>query len=93
MKKVAVPATTREALDYATCDVCGHRLDERLDPSQVDDVVVSRTTGYNWGNDANLDKLSLDLCGECFQTKLVPWLEAQGAEFHFERHRLVGEMI
>lgn len=80
MKVVQVPATpAREAmtLDRVTCDFCGEAI--APDVYDAEKVVVSHKTGENFPTGGSGRLVSLDICGRCFDTKLVPWAAAQGA--------------
>lgn len=78
IKTVEVPATIKEVVDFVTCDLCGTKIDVR--GYDVDDVKVSHRTGSNYPEGGNGDETSVDMCGKCFDEKLVPWLRSNGAE-------------
>lgn len=78
MKTVEVPATTRETVDFVTCDLCGEKIDVR--GYDVDEVEVHHKTGSNYPEGGSGYETSVDMCGKCFDEKLVPWLRSQGAE-------------
>ncbi len=77
LKTVEVPATTRETVDFVTCDLCGEKIDVR--GYDVDEVEVRHKTGSNYPEGGSGDETSVDMCGKCFDEKLVPWLRSQGA--------------
>lgn len=78
MKTVEVPATTREEVDFVTCDLCGAKIEGR--GYDVDEVEVRHKTGSNYPEGGSGDETAVDMCGKCFDEKLVPWLRSQGAE-------------
>ena len=78
MKTVEVPATTRERVDFVTCDLCGAKIEDR--PFEVNEVEVRHKTGSNYPEGGSGDEVSVDMCGKCFDQKLVPWLRSQGVE-------------
>lgn len=78
MKTVEVPATTKEVVDRVTCDLCGAVINVR--GYDVDEVEVRHKTGSNYPEGGSGDETSVDMCGECFDEKLVPWLRSQGVE-------------
>jgi len=78
MKTEVVPAATREVVDRVTCDLCGS--DIVSGNYDADEVVVAHKTGNNYPESGSGKETSVDLCGKCFQGKLVPWLRSQGAE-------------
>jgi hypothetical protein len=74
----AVPATTRKVELASTCDMCSAEIDTY--GYDVDEVTIKVEEGSRFPEGTNLDITECDLCGECFRTKLVPWLEAQGVK-------------
>jgi hypothetical protein len=77
-KEIAVPATTRVIVDFVTCDICGAKIWE---PGyEVNEVEVRHKTGANYPEGGSGEETSVDICGECFDKKLLPWLRSQGAE-------------
>jgi hypothetical protein len=77
MRTETVPARTREVVDRTTCDLCEQEIRERC--YDVDRTEVYREHGTSYPEGTNLTKRRFDVCGPCFESKLVPWLEAQGA--------------
>lgn len=73
-----IPARTKQVTDYISCDLCKDKIVEH--DHQVDEVDVSRTTGYRFPGSGQGTITSFDLCGKCFEEKLIPWLRDQGAE-------------
>jgi hypothetical protein len=90
MKTVDVPATTKTIVDRVTCDLCGRGLDEhyrgnaRLSSYYDDEVeikqVFRRRRGTNYPECGSGTEDEVDICGECWETKLIPWLKSQGVE-------------
>jgi len=78
MKKVDVPATTRDAVDFVTCDLCGAKIEEGR--NDVNEIEVRHKTGSSFPEGGIGEETSVDMCGKCFDEKLVPWLRSQGAE-------------
>lgn len=75
---VTVPETTERRLLKVTCDICGKEL--VLVGDVVDDVEVTHATGERYSDAGFGAKTIFDLCGDCFENALVPWLRSQGAE-------------
>jgi hypothetical protein len=71
-----IPATTRREETHTTCDICN--ADTNQYGYDVDECTIKNEQGSRFPEGTNLDVLACDLCGECFRTKLVPWLESQG---------------
>jgi hypothetical protein len=83
MKTEEIPATTREYIDFVTCDLCGAKIEELN--YLVDEVEVRHKTGRNYPECGFGVETSVDMCGKCFDEKLVPWLRLQGAEPRSEK--------
>lgn len=75
----AAPATTREETYKTTCDLCGATIHDTA-CGDVDEVEVKRSKGSRYPDGTWLDVTTVDMCGGCFETKLVPWLKSQGIE-------------
>ena len=78
LKNIKIPAKTIEVVDYKTCDLCQQRIVEP-DSYQVDEIKLQRHAGSNypeggWGTDQKFD-----VCPDCWEKKLVPWMVSQGA--------------
>lgn len=83
MRTEQVPATTREVEDHVTCDMCGAEI-KKDGNYEVDEVNVSHRVGNNYPECGCGETTIVDLCGNCFDGKLVPWLSSQGAEARTE---------
>jgi hypothetical protein len=81
-KPVEVPATLKHVLDKTTCDLCGSVINsERGDAEEVE---VKHRTGSSYPEGGSGQEVRVDMCGDCFDDKLVPWLRAQGADPRIE---------
>ena len=81
-KKVVVPETTREVLDFIVCDLCEEKAfggDWAEGSYRVSRTSVSMEDGDSYPEGGNIIKTSYDICPECFENKLMPWLAEQGA--------------
>ncbi len=81
-KTIDVPATTREVIERVSCDLCGTRTDAQ-DVVNVDDVTVKRELGVCYPEGSRIETAEVDMCGKCFEEKLVPWLEEHGARIRY----------
>jgi transcription elongation factor Elf1 len=79
MKTIEEPAKMREIVDFVTCDICGSKI-ETESPYEVNEVKVCHRIGSNYPEGGDGTETSVDLCGKCFDEKLLPWLRSQGAE-------------
>jgi hypothetical protein len=78
LTNIKIPAKTIEVVDYKTCDLCQQRI---VEPAvyKLDEIQVHRHEGTSypeggWGTDQNFD-----ICPECWDEMLVPWLVSKGA--------------
>ena len=81
-KKIPVPATEREVLDELKCDICKdvakHHKWGKGNYS-TNEVKIEWINGMSYPDDCWGNIVSYDMCPTCFQNKLMPWLESQGA--------------
>lgn len=75
---VKVPASTREVTTSVTCDLCGVEIKE--ENYEIDSVKLAYKSGSNYPEGGSGTEISVDMCGACFEGKLVPWLRSQGVE-------------
>jgi len=75
-----------EKLVETKCDLCGKiasRGDWESSSYEVNEVeievVVRQKDGSSYPDGGCGTNYIVDMCPECFKTKLVPWLESQGA--------------
>jgi hypothetical protein len=78
IKNVEVPAHTRKVVDFVTCDLCGGVI--KTYRYEVDEVEIMHRTGDEFPEGGSGEETTVDMCGECFDTKLLPWLLEQGAK-------------
>ena len=78
MKKRRIPARTEDVVAKVTCDICGAEINERHG-YDIDKITVERKTGSCYPEGGNNVRVTVDLCGDCFDGKLLPWLKTQGA--------------
>jgi len=87
-KTVSFPASTRKVHDITTCDFCGAVCeDDDHHNSEFDYVVIRRKSGYNYrGEDGHSSIHEVNMCPNCFDSKLVPWVIEQGVDFSKEEY-------
>lgn len=78
MKTVQVPASEREVVDKTTCDICKAEINPS--PTNAEEVEVKHRSGYSCPDGGNGYDTEFDLCGKCFDSKLIPLLAVLGAE-------------
>jgi len=78
-KTVVIPETTRRELEKTTCDICKLEIvqDGFFDAEEIE---VRHRLGTSYPEGLFCVDTIFDLCGKCFDEKLVPWLKSQGAE-------------
>jgi hypothetical protein len=78
LKMQHIEAHDIEVVDHVTCDLCRRPIpDERF---KVDEVEVSRRQGDVFPEGGSGTTTSFDICGECWEQILAPFLERMGAE-------------
>ena len=85
MKTEIVPATTREVEDKVACDLCGADINRQ--GYEIDEVTVKHRMGSSYPECGSGEEVITDICGQCFDKKMVPWLKSQGAEPRIEKWR------
>ena len=75
---VEIPSTTRQKLIRTTCDLCSEEIVRGS--FDAENVEVWHKKGDAFPECGMGTLLNIDMCGKCFDEKLVPWLEDQGAE-------------
>ena len=77
LKTMPIPATTREIVDHVSCDLCGETITKDRNYA-VNEVEVRHKTGTSYPEGGDGEEMSVDMCGKCFDEKLVSWLRSQG---------------
>ena len=72
-----------ERVTETVCDLCGARNtgdDWNPRPYDTADTTVQWEYGTCFPDGGDKTVVSFDLCPECFDRRLIPWLREQGAE-------------
>jgi hypothetical protein len=85
MKTVVIPEKTNQVVDYITCDLCKEKIPKKQS-YMVDKVEVSHRVGEHYPEGGYGTDTSVDMCGKCFDEKLIPWLRSQNAEPRTEEY-------
>ena len=74
-----------DIVDFTTCDMC-KKIIPYPSTYDVDEVRVSHEFGAQYPDpqDRYTTTVSIDLCGKCFDGRLIPWLKEQGCDVHSE---------
>jgi hypothetical protein len=75
-KTIDVPATTKEIITHITCDFCGKKIKEGN--YSINEVCVRHKVGSSYPEMGEGTDTIFDMCGECFDAKLIPWAETLG---------------
>lgn len=73
-----VPRKIIKKLLRCTCDVCGCEIKEGT--FEIHETTVSRRVGNSYPGGGSSSTTSFDICGECWESKLVPYLNSLGAK-------------
>lgn len=93
-KRYVTKTLTRGVLAEMTCDLCGAKSDGASWPTPSGwhkeetevRIVVSRRHGEVYPECGTVYELDVDICSNCFVSKLILWLKEQGAEMNEEEH-------
>ena len=93
MKKMGHEQKTVEVVEEMTCDMCGQktpwiRSDWSTSPHTTASTTVKMETGYSMDYDGGgeSEEVEIDICPDCFNTKLIPWLESQGVKIERKKY-------
>lgn len=81
--KVSKQITRPYVVTTTFCDFCGNDVDDqkKMDAREynTDEVEISHRRGWGYNSaDYNIERIEIDCCGECFETKVLPALQAAG---------------
>ncbi len=83
-KTCEIPARKETILDYIQCDLCGAKSDYignwGKEKFTIRQVKVSMTTGENFYEVGSSTEKILDICPECFESKLILWFQGNGGK-------------
>ena len=77
-------------VEIIECDFCGAKTETNCNwydgPNAYDFIKteVSFLIGSNFPEGSFYTKRSIDLCGVCFEDKLIKWVKSHGVEFNTE---------
>lgn len=81
-EKRTQPAREYDALVETKCDLCGKTTKSEWKDGSFDalEVEVRLKTGSSYPDGGSGDETTVDICPECFRTKLIPWVESHGGK-------------
>ncbi len=80
-EKTIIPQQVKEVLASTTCDLCKEKI-EIKEHWAIQDVKIQCRTGMSYPEGGFGEYTEVDLCPDCFNSRLLPWLRSQGAEPH-----------
>lgn len=81
-ENVEIPATTEIRTTYVTCDFCSKKIEYLA--YKTDEVTIRHKEGDSYPEIGGGAARFVDMCGKCFNEKLVPWIQSQGVEVQKE---------
>ena len=79
-KEVKVHAHIERSYSSTVCDLCGDESEDNWAPGySANKTEVKIIEGKSYPEGGSGTEISYDICPTCFKTKLIPWLESQGA--------------
>lgn len=82
-KTIIIPEHTQIVTEFETCDLCGNKLEYEL--YEINHVKICHKKGVNYPESGSGVETTFDICGSCFEQKIVPWLVTQGAKPQIEK--------
>lgn len=77
-KEIERPAKVEKVHTSTTCDICHKRL--KLFSYEFEEVEVSCKVGSRYPEGGSGTLTEVDLCSDCFEERLLPWLATQGVK-------------
>ena len=76
------PSSTYEALVETKCDLCGKTTKSEWKNGSFDatETEIRLRTGSSYPEGGGGEETEIDICPDCFTSKLIPWVQAQGGK-------------
>lgn len=76
------PAREHEVCSSIQCDLCGKTTARQWKDGAFDatETEVRWKTGSSYPEGGYGEETEIDICPECFETKLIPWVRSKGGE-------------
>lgn len=65
------------------CEICGKNICSENLGSNYNIVRITHDKGQRWEGDRNTESLNVRVCGECFETKVLPFLKELGVHTEY----------
>ncbi len=79
-KEVVIPERTEKRQDFTSCDLCNERITDRDRNWSVNRVTIEKVAGDVYPEGGHTENTKFDLCCDCFDNKLAPFLNELGAK-------------
>lgn len=79
IRKLVEVKAIRDVIEETICDLCRCIIVAPKGLCRADDVTVSYRVGDTFPEGGSGTVTEFDICSKCFESKLIPWLEEQGA--------------
>lgn len=84
MKTVLILEHEEKVFDKLTCDLCGADSNEEENWAKKDfehaTTIVQLEERESYPDGGHSEETAFHICHTCFKTKLLPWLDSQGAK-------------
>jgi hypothetical protein len=74
-----VPARVERFVKCATCDICHEEIPRVKDTYETSEVEVRLKEGRDYPEGGSGEETEIDVCPDCFKTKLIPFIESFGS--------------
>jgi hypothetical protein len=78
-KTITIPERQSTVFDYKTCDLCKKKIEEEY--GEKSEVTMLYSNGYHYPEGGGGTEQIFDVCPDCWNDKIVPFMEGQGALF------------
>jgi len=65
------------------CEICGKDIATENKGNDFEEVEISHEYGESWESDHNSEGFAPCICGECFRTKIYPFLKGLGVKSEY----------
>jgi len=76
------PERKYQALVETKCDLCGKTTatEWKKNSGDATEVEVRLKTGWSCPDGGSGEETTIDICPDCYTSKLIPWVESQGGK-------------
>jgi hypothetical protein len=84
-KTITIPAKaeeTKQVIDFVSCDICKKKIEK--DIFSAEEIKIIHKTGSHYPEGGCGEDKSFDICGDCFENTLSPFIESYGSAAKIE---------